>query len=94
MFGFSQAIVVPRGRGCGHARSSDRALRGGGASIHLDRPVQECSSRKAPGDGGPDRFRGEGPLPLAEGASHGEWAATMRQGQARGRGPLVAPEAI
>lgn len=29
MFGFSRAIVVPGGRGCGHARSSDRGTRKG-----------------------------------------------------------------
>lgn len=29
MFGFSRAIVVPGGKGCGHARSSDRGTRKG-----------------------------------------------------------------
>lgn len=73
MFGFSRAIVIPGGRGCGHARSSDRGTQKGPCCVHPDCPGQECGSRKAPGDGGPDRSPGEGPLPLAEGAGHGQW---------------------
>lgn len=73
-----EAVTVALGRGPASAQPTARG--------------QESSSRKALGDGGSDRPREEGPLPLAEGAVTVSGPATMRAGRPGARAPVLAPE--